>query len=143
MIKRRWDKTSMTSVFPGLSRSINHDAFDNDWRMQIDFRPLYKDRKIWKTSILAPGLRFEDFDVKISDGKLIVSVAKKESLEEITDDFKHEEYDFHSFKRTIKLPENLDLESIDIKYKKSKLCISITEKEPVDHSNMKLIPVEK
>ena len=140
MIKRRWNKTSMTSIFPGLNSRINHDAFDNDWRMQIDFRPLYRDKKIWKTSIVAPRLKLKDFDVKVSNGKLIVSVAKKESLEEITDDFVHEEYDFHSFKRSINLPENLDLDSIDIKYKKSKLCISIPEKEPIDHSKMTMVP---
>ena len=79
--------------------------------------------------VASPGLEKSDFDVKINNDHLIISAKKETKNEEENENYTRREFNYTSFNRSFYLPENVDSEKIDAKYKDGILTISLSKKE--------------
>lgn len=76
-----------------------------------------------------PGMKKEDFDVQIKEGMLLISSEHKEEKEEKKDNFTRKEFNFNSFTRSFRLPENVKPEAIKATYKDGLLLIELPKRE--------------
>ncbi len=88
----------------------------------------------FQLEVAAPGLHKEDFQLKIETGLLTLEAkpAQKTEVEKVEKPLR-KEFNFASFKRSFKLPENVDTERISAKYDAGVLYISlpkVVEKTP-------------
>ncbi|PWJ41114.1 Hsp20/alpha crystallin family protein [Sediminitomix flava] len=76
--------------------------------------------------IAAPGLEKEDFNIKVEENTLQVSTEKKEEADV---KFYRKEFSYDAFKRSFKLPRNVDTEQISASYINGILTLELPKKE--------------
>ncbi|MDU8885707.1 Hsp20/alpha crystallin family protein [Yeosuana sp. MJ-SS3] len=78
----------------------------------------------------APGFTKNDFEVSIEDNVLHVEGEKSEKEKVKEEDFTRKEFNYKSFKRSIALPESVDLnQKIKATYKDGILNVKLLKKE--------------
>ena len=97
--------------------------------------------KSFDLELAAPGLTRKDFDIEIADNLLSIS-AEKEVTKEEEDGYTRREFAFNSFIRTFRLPENVNAEKIDAKYKDGMLYVIIPKMKETKVPKAKHINVE-
>ena len=118
---------SMTSLLPNVVNPLENREMLKDWRLKIHFPPVNvtKDEKRYRIRMAIPGLKINDIKVKVIDNVLVISAEKEEKVKEKTEDYTHQEYNYRSFKRSFSLPENVDSEKIETKYKRGILTVRL------------------
>lgn len=101
------------------SNGIPVDIFEQDGKLFI------------KAAV--PGVSPEDLDVSVEDG--VLTIKGETRHEEVTENTKvyRREYSYGEFTRSIRLPDDLDMESIEAKFDKGFVVISmrrIIEEKP-------------
>ncbi len=76
-----------------------------------------------------PGMEEKDVEVSLSDDALTISGEKKEEREEKGRDYWHKETSYGSFRRVIPLPDGLDAEKADARFKNGVLTITLPKLE--------------
>jgi HSP20 family protein len=84
----------------------------------------------YELSIVAPGLRKEDFTIQINRDMLTVSFDKKEETNEEQDNWIRREFVHRSFNRSFHLDDTVNTEAIGANYVDGLLSISIPKKAP-------------
>ncbi len=79
--------------------------------------------------VAAPGLKKNDFDVRVDNGILSVSAEREEEEKKEEDNFTRREFSYTSFRRQFTLPENVEDEDIKAEYEDGVLKIHIPKKE--------------
>ena len=89
-----------------LNRLINAD-FDDDFDLfpSLNVKNLEKE---FEVELAAPGLSKEDFKVTIDNGILNISAEIEDKIEEKDDTYMRKEFSYHSFSRSLALPETVD-----------------------------------
>ena len=93
-------------------------------------------------SLAAPGLKKEDFTIKMEGDMLTISAEKKEEKEEKDEKFTRKEFNYSSFSRSFTLPEGVKKEMIDAKYEDGLLNIYIPKTEMTVKAATKQIEVK-
>lgn len=127
MLTKHSKSRSMTSFSPNEVNPLEDREMFKDWRLNIHFPPVNvsKGEEWHRISMAIPGLRKENIKVEIEDNVLIIKGEKKEETKETNKNYTHQEYNYKSFKRSFSLPENVNTEKIESKYKKGILSIRI------------------
>jgi HSP20 family protein len=76
-----------------------------------------------------PGLDEKDIEVSLSDDSLTIRGEKKDEKEEKGKEYWHRETSYGSFRRVIPLPEGLDTEKADARFKKGVLTVTLPRLE--------------
>lgn len=76
-----------------------------------------------------PGMKKDDIDISLDNGRLTISGERKFEKEEEGKTFHRVETRYGSFNRSFQLPDNVDEESINAKYENGLLNISIDKAE--------------
>lgn len=84
----------------------------------------------YTVELAAPGMKKEDFKLEVDKNHLNISSEKETSEEEKEKNYTRKEYSYASFNRTFRLPENVNPEKIEAKYKEGILRISIPKVTP-------------
>ena len=81
--------------------------------------------------LAVPGLQKEDFSIEVEEDTLKISSKKaKEQTEENNDSrFRKREFNYQSFERSFKLPENIKTEDIQANYENGLLKITLPKEE--------------
>lgn len=79
--------------------------------------------------LAAPGLKKEDFKLKLEGDVLSISVEKMHQEQQQERSYAKREYNFSSFVRAFTLPESADAESINARYADGILSIDIAKRE--------------
>ncbi len=82
--------------------------------------------------LAAPGLKKEDFDIKLDKDQLIVKVVQEETSEEVEKNepkYRRREFNYTSFSRSFHLPQTIDRSAIDATYTNGILSIALNKKE--------------
>lgn len=87
--------------------------------------------KAFLIDVAAPGMAKEDFKVAVEKGFLTISASKEEKKEETKDQYSRQEFNYSSFSRSFKLPDNADAAKISGAYKDGVLQITIEKKAVV------------
>lgn len=92
---------------------------DDFFRLRKNWMPAVniKDEKTaFEIEVAAPGLKKEDFNVKVENGVLVISAEREETKEETETEYTRKEFSYRSFERSFSLPDNVDPNSITAKY---------------------------
>lgn len=93
---------------------------DDFFRLRKNWMPAVniKDEKnSFEIDLAAPGLKKDDFNVKVENGMLCISAEMEETKEEAEAEYTRKEFSYRSFERSFALPENVDPENISATYK--------------------------
>ena len=82
-----------------------------------------KDRYVLEAEL--PGLTEKDIEVKVEDNLLTISSNKEEKREEKGDEYLIRERRSSAFKRSFVLPDDVDKENIDAKFKNGILTLDM------------------
>lgn len=88
--------------------------------------------------VVAPGMKREDFKIKVEKGMLTISSEKEESSEEKGDNYLRREYRHGSFSRSFTLPENVEMDGINAKYEDGVLRIVMPKNEEERNSTKEI-----
>ena len=81
--------------------------------------------------LASPGRSKEEFQIQLEDGKLTISLEKKEENKEENKQFTRREFSLAAFSRSFTLPEDADQNAVNAEYQNGILVISIGKKEEV------------
>lgn len=101
---------------------------DDFFRWRKNWMPavnIKDEKKSFEIEVAAPGLKKDDFDVKVENGMLTISAKREETKEEEETDYTRKEFSYRSFERSFALPENVDPENISAKYTDGVLKLSL------------------
>ena len=138
-----------------LQKEINRlfDEFDKVWDSDFfspmvksplsDFRPsinLSENDNEYIVTAELPGMDENDVSVELRNGGLIIKGEKKHESEEKKDGYIYSERSYGSFNRQIPLPDEIDVEKVDAKFKKGVLKITLpkTEKAKASHKQINI-----
>lgn len=128
----------------GWFPSLFNDFLGSDWveRMHSSspINIIEKDC-CYDVEIAAPGLKKEDFTVKVTNDNLLTITVKQEENKEEKDKkgrYLRKEFSYSQFQQNLILPDNVDKEKIEAKACNGVLSICIPKKTPD-----KVEPVEK
>ena len=83
----------------------------------------------FQLDVAAPGLKKDDFKIRIEDDHLIISAEVKNESEEKDDNYRRREFNYSSFERRYHLPETINVEAVSAKYEDGVLHIVIPKAE--------------
>ncbi len=86
---------------------------------------LYEDDEHVEVRLEAPGMEAEDFDVSIYDDMLVVRGEKRYQQERNMDGYRIAECAYGAFERAIPLPEGVDADHVEAKYRRGVLNIKM------------------
>ncbi|HKK12279.1 MAG TPA: Hsp20/alpha crystallin family protein [Flavobacteriaceae bacterium] len=85
--------------------------------------------KDFEIDFAAPGFNKKDFEVSIEEDVLHITGEKSEKKEEKDKDFMRKEFSYNSFRRSIILPESVDLnQKVKATYKDGILSVNLLKK---------------
>ena len=133
-------------LFPQIDRVLNEmfnttiahatDEKKNKFSQPTANVTEYKDR--FEVCLAIPGMEKKDIAVKIAKNVLFISSEKEHEVE---GKFKLQEYSYGSFSRKFKLPQTLDLDTVDASLTNGILKIAISKREDAIDNGPKEIVV--
>ena len=102
-----------------------------------------EDEDKYSIEVAAPGMKKEDFKVKIENDVLTISSEKKEEKEEKNNNYSRKEFCYQSFQRSFSIPEGHILgEKITASYTDGILHIELPKREEVKPQPPKEIEIK-
>lgn len=125
----KWNRSN--DFFPHLLGEIfNEEVFEKVAnRGSMPAVNLKETDNAFEIHMAAPGLKKEDFKIRLENKLLTISSEASSETKESNDKFTRKEYSYNSFSRAFTLPENADIEKIDAKYENGELQILLPKKE--------------
>lgn len=125
----KWNRSN--DFFPSLLGEIfNEDMYEKVAnRISVPAVNLKETETAFEIHMAAPGLKKEDFNIRLENKLLTISSEKSSESNESKDNFTRKEYSYNSFSRAFNLPESADIERIDAKYENGELRLSLPKKE--------------
>lgn len=100
-----------------------------------------EDKDHYEISLAAPGLKKEDFKVKVEGDELCVEAETSSKKEQKEESYSRREYNFTSFSRTFQLPDSVRSDQIQANYVDGELRISLPKKEEAKEVPAKTIAI--
>lgn len=97
-------------------------------RMTLDIAPavdIAERDKEYEITAELPGLDENDLEVKLANGTLTIRGEKKEEIEEKKKDYYLSERRYGSFQRSFPVPEGVDSDKIEARFKKGVLTVTL------------------
>ena len=140
----KWNRNSMTSLLPmpeGILEPL--EFFENRGRFSINFPETNTSvsEYYFHLEIAVPGYEKEDFDIRVTNKELIISVKESNEDESSEKVYERKEFEKESFKKTFRLPLSADINKIEAKYRNGILYIDIpkTVKKELDTKVIEVI----
>ena len=132
-------KRSRTYTQPPINKFFN-DFFNSSLSDVIDQELVYSRPSVntkefelsYEVEFAIPGLSKEDISIQIEKGILTVEAQKNGEKDETAYKTLKREFDYTSFKRTFKLPEDADQKNISARMENGVLTISILKQKEED-----------
>lgn len=99
----------------------------------------------YELEMAIPGMEKKDFKIELEQDTLFITLEKENKTEEKSDDGKYyrKEFNYQSFKRSFRLPENsIDENNINATYTDGILHVSVPKKEALKLKTTKEIRIE-
>ncbi|MFM2135566.1 MAG: hypothetical protein RL021_966 [Bacteroidota bacterium] len=100
------------------------DFFRKDWIPAVN---VSESDKSYEIELAAPGLKKEDFHVKVENGVLTISAEKKSEQATKDKNYTRKEFNYTSFLRSFTLPENVKEDSIKAAYDNGVLKLNVVK----------------
>lgn len=92
--------------------------------------------------VAAPGMEKSDFEVNVDNGVLSIGYEREEKHENEGEEYTHREFGYSSFRRSFTLPDTIDGDKVDAKYKNGVLYVTLPKKENAKKKPARLIDVK-
>ncbi len=135
-----WYDTMFNDLM-GTDRLLTNDFFlENKWIPEMNIKENEKDFEI---ELAVPGFDKKDFNISIENGILYLSAEKQDKIsEEEENKYTRREFHYHSFTRTMTLPENVnEKEHIVANYKNGILKITLEKLPEGQLTHKKIIKI--
>ena len=96
--------------------------------------------KAFEVTAELPGLDVKNIDLQLSSGMLTIKGEKHEEKEEKTKDRYVSERRYGSFRRSLQIPDSVDVEKIEANYKSGILTVTLPKSQEAQKKE-KTIPV--
>jgi len=134
-----WNNSVFTN-FLNADDFFNDDFFAKDSLMPA--MNVKENDNDFEIELAAPGFSKNDFDVTIDDTGLHISAEKKLKKEEKEEGYLRKEFSYNSFKRSLRLPESINLDKkVKAIYKDGILKFNLLKKEEVKVIPKKVIEI--
>ena len=108
------------------SNDLFKDGFWNkDWVPAVN---VSESDKSYEIEVAAPGIKKDDFKIKIEKGTLHISAEKKDEKEEKGKNYTRREYNYNSFSRSFTLPDDVKEDDIKAQYEGGVLKLTVARK---------------
>jgi len=150
---RRFNRPVATNVLSSVLDDFFHKGLNeltnNNFSHNRPSVNILEQDDAFEVQLAAPGLKKEDFQIKVDKDQLIVSVSKevatetkdKENTEKEEPTFRRREFNFSSFSKSFHLPETIDSGAIDATYEDGVLKITLNKKEEAKEKEPRLIAI--
>jgi HSP20 family protein len=91
----------------------------------VDFT---ENEKAYEITADLPGMDEKDIEVKVADGVMTIKGEKQEEKEDKKKDYYLHERSFGSFQRSFELPESVDPDKIEARFKKGVLTVTLPKR---------------
>lgn len=141
------------AAFPTLGSSLMQRLFDDDWlaawptvnRLPEAFTSngapavnvAETDKEVTVTAEM-PGLKEEDIDISFNGSLLTIKAERKFEEEKKEKQYHRTEIQYGTLSRTLRLPEGLNGDAIDARYKNGILTLTIPKVEPTPTRKVKV-----
>jgi HSP20 family protein len=88
-----------------------------------------EDEKNYILDLAVPGIDKNDLKIDVNEDVLTISTENRNESEESKNGFKRKEFSYSAFSRSFYVPENVDRDKIDAKYKDGILSIALPKQE--------------
>lgn len=106
-----------------------NDIYKNSIMAKTPAANIIEEEQQFLIEIAAPGLKKDDFKIKMDKLVLNISVEKEQNQEENESNYTKREFSYTSFSRGFNIPETIDVEKIEAAYEKGILIIKLPKKE--------------
>ncbi|MEX0995240.1 MAG: Hsp20/alpha crystallin family protein [Balneolaceae bacterium] len=117
------------SNFSDVLDEFFKDAVSSRRRTFVPKIDVSETEKQYEIEVQLPGMKREDINVQLEDGRLNISGERKVENETKDKTFHKVESSFGSFTRSFQLPDNIDQESVKAAYENGILTITIDKSE--------------
>ena len=104
----------------GLTQTIGNDNPLNSPHVNV-----VQNETGFKLEVAAPGLAKENFQILLEEDNMIVAAEQKTENEETSEKYTRREFNYNSFKRSFRLPENVNRDEISASYENGILEIGL------------------
>lgn len=134
-----WNTSALTN-FLTADDFFNDDFFTKDSLMPA--MNVIEHDDDFEIELAAPGFSKDNFEVTLDSDGLHICAEKSKEEEEKEEGYLRKEFSYNSFKRTLRLPDSVNLEK-DVKaaYKKGILKLNLLKKEEAKVLPKKVIEV--
>ena len=132
--------TSVFSNFLNAGDFFNDDFFGKDDLMPaMNIKEHNKDLEI---ELAAPGFTKKDFNISMDNNGLHIEAKKTKKVEEKEEDFLRKEFSYNSFKRSMSLPDSIDVDKkVKATYEDGILKFKLLKKETAKTLPKKVIEI--
>lgn len=95
----------------------------------------------FRVEVAAPGMKKDDFHVELDNDMLVIQSEVSDSKENKSENYTRREFSYHSFRRSFYLPNTVEAERIEAKYKDGILSLVIPKKEEAKKKPVKTISI--
>jgi HSP20 family protein len=130
----------MNQMFDDFFRGHDLLPFDGE-RRPMAFSPsvdIREDEKEVTVKAELPGMDEKDIEVSLTDNALTIKGEKKDEKEEKGKGYWHRETSYGTFQRTIPLPEGLDMEKVDARFRNGILTVTLARQEEAKAKGKKI-----
>ena len=122
--------SGVLSLFDGFMNHGDHDDMSN---MRIDLDVVEQEGN-YQVKADLPGVKKEDIKVSLNEetNVLTLSATKSDEVNHDTNAYKRRERHFGSVSRSIRLPENSNLEKIECAYQDGVLSLQVPKVVPIE-----------
>ena len=123
----------LPALFDNLFLENKLDGFNNYETFSIPTVNVIESLTDFIVQIAAPGLEKKDFSIEVEEETLKIfskKTSKKEGKEEKEESrFIKREFNYESFERSFKLPENIQIDDIQANYENGVLSVTLPKME--------------
>ena len=103
-----------------------------------------ENKKNYKISVEVPGVEESDIKLELVDGSLVIRGEKRQENEDKDEHYHSVERSYGSFQRVLSLPEDVNEDDIDAKFKNGVLTITAPRKQLAKpKENTKVIDINR
>lgn len=143
LMRRDERESSLPDLF---NRVFGSDFFGDFFEGDVPAINVKEKKKRYELEVSVPGFEKEDFEVKVEKNILTISGERTHQTEESEGEEKgrllRKEFSSRSFCRSFTLPENIDTESIAVKYRNGILDIKLPKMEKAEEELVKRIEIK-
>ena len=120
----------LPAIFEDLFTQNRLDSFNNYEIFSTPAVNIIENFPNFVVELAAPGFKKEDFKIEVEEDTLIISSKRETELEEKEDSqFVKREFNYESFERSFKLPEDIQTDEILAKYENGVLRVTLPKTE--------------